>query len=473
MKVLYCYWGENSAYDTIINLGKVTDESDYLLKTVKEYLNGSVEEELVDKITDDIDVVFSYDFFPVISRVCNRKDKIYLSWVYDWPHLTLYQREIYNKCNRIYLFEKDGITSLNKLGVSNVRYMPLVVDTERLDIMLGDDIGSTVYDYDVSFVGNLYMNKENTLTIEKIPDYYSGYLDAIINVQQKIFGYNIVNELVSEEFAAKYLRDAGSRVDGFITSDNVVLAGLINKAVTGAERRNIINTISSKYKLDLFTSNTDEKFKNIIIHGPVSYINEMPVVFRKSRINLNMTLRSITTGVPLRVIDILGAGGFCLTNYQEGILEHFEDGKDLVMYTSVEDLMEKIGYYLKHDDERRNIACNGHEKIKKYNYVNALSSMLYAEDIEPGMDKIMLPQFIKIYYLDYIHKIIVENKIDKNEYRNYCAMCRTIDKYIKHCEDIDLSGFGSIDKLLVEMVLNPVGEEEYNEIMQTCRKIIS
>lgn len=473
MKVLYCYWGENSAYDTIINLGKVTDDSDYLLKTVKEYLNGSVEEELEEKITDDIDVVFSYDFFPVISRVCNRKDKVYLSWVYDWPHLTMYQREIYNKCNRIYLFEKDGITSLNKLGVSNVRYMPLVVDTERLDIMLGDDIGSTVYDYDVSFVGNLYMNKENALTIEKIPDYYSGYLDAIINAQQKIFGYNIVNELVSEEFAEKYLRDIGSRVEGFITSDNVVLAGLINKAVTGAERRNIINTISSKYKLELFTSNTDEKFKNVNVQGPVSYINKMPSIFRKSRINLNITLRSITTGVPLRVIDILGAGGFCLTNYQEGILEHFEDGKDLVIYTSIDDLMDKIGYYLEHDDERINIACNGHEKVKKYNYVNALRSMIYAEDIEPGMDKKMLPRFIKTYYLDHMHKIITVNKREKNEYRDYRAMCRTIDKYMKYGENIDLSKYGRLDSLLVEMALKPVGEDEYYEIMQVCRKIFS
>ena len=35
----------------------------------------------------------------------------------------------------------------------------------------------------------------------------------------------------------------------------------------------------------------------------------MPEVFRKSKINLNITLRSIISGISLRVYDILGAGG--------------------------------------------------------------------------------------------------------------------------------------------------------------------
>lgn len=50
--------------------------------------------------------------------------------------------------------------------------------------------------------------------------------------------------------------------------------------------------------------------------GPIDYYNEMPYVFNNSRINLNITLRSIKSGIPLRAMDICGAGGFLLSNYQ-------------------------------------------------------------------------------------------------------------------------------------------------------------
>ena len=41
------------------------------------------------------------------------------------------------------------------------------------------------------------------------------------------------------------------------------------------------------------------------------------------------------------------------------------DGEDLVMYSSMEDLVEKVAYYLEHDEEREQIAGNGYEKLKK------------------------------------------------------------------------------------------------------------
>lgn len=50
-----------------------------------------------------------------------------------------------------------------------------------------------------------------------------------------------------------------------------------------------------------------------------------------------MTSKPIRTGLPLRIWDILGAGGFVLTNYQTEIPEYFEIGKDLETYTCEED----------------------------------------------------------------------------------------------------------------------------------------
>ena len=89
----------------------------------------------------------------------------------------------------------------------------------------------------------------------------------------------------------------------------------------------------------------------------------MPLVFKQSRINLNISLRSIKSGIPLRAFDIMGSGGFLLSNYQEDFLENFTPGVDFEYYESEEDLLRKIDYYLTHEEERIAIAKNGHDKV--------------------------------------------------------------------------------------------------------------
>lgn len=61
----------------------------------------------------------------------------------------------------------------------------------------------------------------------------------------------------------------------------------------------------------------------------------------------------------------MACGGFCLTNFQQEIAENFVDGKELVMYTSLDDALEKAEYYLTHETERLEIAGNGQRKIKE------------------------------------------------------------------------------------------------------------
>ena len=115
--------------------------------------------------------------------------------------------------------------------------------------------------------------------------------------------------------------------------------------------------------------------------GSVDYWSEMPKVFHESKINLNFTIPNIKSGIPLRVWDILGAGGFLLTNYQAEIPLYFKEGEDLVCFDGTEDLVQKTDYYLHHDEERRRIAKNGYGKVKKYHtYIQRIQTILETID---------------------------------------------------------------------------------------------
>ena len=89
----------------------------------------------------------------------------------------------------------------------------------------------------------------------------------------------------------------------------------------------------------------------------------MPKVFAASKINLNFTIPNIKSGLPLRIWDVLGSGGFLMTNFQAEIPYYFKNKEDLVCFESTEELTELCGYYLTHEEERRRIAENGYRKV--------------------------------------------------------------------------------------------------------------
>ena len=103
----------------------------------------------------------------------------------------------------------------------------------------------------------------------------------------------------------------------------------------------------------------------------------MPLVFHYSKINLNITAKAIHTGLPLRVYDVLACEGFLITNYQSELTDYFIPGTDLECYTSEEDLLTKVEYYLAHEKDCQEIAHNGLLKIIQYhNYPERLLQML-------------------------------------------------------------------------------------------------
>lgn len=123
--------------------------------------------------------------------------------------------------------------------------------------------------------------------------------------------------------------------------------------VTRTERIVLLNRLSTKHQVKLYSRENNPLLQNVIFCGSAGYLEEMPKVFASSKINLNITFCMIQTGIPLRVLDILGAGGFLLTNPQREVCEQFEDGREIVVYHSIDEAAEKADYYLRYEEERK------------------------------------------------------------------------------------------------------------------------
>lgn len=149
------------------------------------------------------------------------------------------------------------------------------------------------------------------------------------------------------------------------------------RKVTAMERRELLETLSGRFCVKLFTPEETPFLPKVHNLGKIDYYEDMPYAFKCARINLNISLRSIHTGMPLRALDIMGCGGFLITNYQSDFEEYFTAGEDYVYYDGKENLLELVEYYLEHEQEREQIAQNGYRKVKeKLSYKGQVLKML-------------------------------------------------------------------------------------------------
>ena len=339
--------------------------------------NEKLEKMLLAELEDSYDCVMTTNFFPVIARICHEKNVKYLSWSYDAPLNLLGTDEMEHPTNYIFLFDRNEVKNYKDLGFDNFYHLPLAVNTERLDAFKAD----SRFETDISLMGGLY---ESTLPALKniMSPLHREFVDKIVETQFKIYGNWFVDEMLSDNIIGDMNAHFRQLSPDAIQISREELSFSIAQQITFMERLTLLKLMSrAGFKVDLYTYGLSGEERALLegvnIHGTVDYAKEMPSLFRSSRINLNPTLKKITSGIPLRALDILGCGGFLLTNFQPEIEEFFEDGKEVVMYKSMEEALDKAKYFLSHEEERTKIAEKGYEKVKKdFGYEDRIAFML-------------------------------------------------------------------------------------------------
>lgn len=384
------------------------------------------------------DMVFTVNYFPLISNVCERTGVKYVSWTCDNPLISMYHESVFHDCNYIFTFDKTNYLEFRGMGVKHIWYLPLAVDTERMDALLGapeeaeeardgqtgitpkkagttgavhegmktagtvpEEIGAAEsvlaeigkagrrkaaqdtemqkYRGDVAFVGSLYERNSYDKIKNRLPEYLRGYFDAVMEAQLNISGANIVEPMLTTnilEQLQEYFQLEKS--DGSFSDLGLIFqTTVLGFKIAEIERRRALIELSKHYKVNVYSNSDVSDLLRIQYCGSVDYWSEMPKVFRMSKINLNFTIPNIKSGIPLRIWDVLGCGGFLLTNYQAEIPYYFKEGEDLVCFNGLEDLCEKVGYYLEHEEERKRIAWNGYRKVReKHSYIERIHTIL-------------------------------------------------------------------------------------------------
>ena len=328
---------------------------------------------------ENCDMVFTVNYFALVTTVCMKIHIPYVVWTCDNPLISMYNQKVFQPCNYFFTFDQTNYLEFKGMGLEHIWYLPLAVNAKRIRYLIEHCDDLIAYENDIAFVGSLYERNSYDRLRPELPEYLRGYFDAAIWAQQCINGGNILEEMLTVpvlEELQQYFKLEKSK-DSFSDLGLIFSTTVLGFKTAAEQRRLALLELSKKYAVTIYSNSDTRELFRVRYGGSLDYWSEMPKVFAASKINLNFTIPNIKSGLPLRIWDVLGSGGFLMTNFQAEIPYYLKNKEDLVCFESVEELVELCGYYLAHEEERRQIAENGYKKVSAYHtYEQRIVQML-------------------------------------------------------------------------------------------------
>lgn len=329
-----------------------------------------------------VDFVLAHSYIGAVARQTKKYGVKFAVYAMDSPSYETWWNEAfqYTHCYYFYFDKKEYQTARN-LGCINAYYLPLAGEIHRAGSLVITEEEIRNLSCDVSFVGSLYSANPYDACVENFSERFRNLSAKIMEESAFVWdGYNRMDSLITQEVVEeikKQFPDVFRELAGYAMPEAYYIKQwFFSRKLTNIERTLLVELLAGQCQFHLYTRD-EEIVPSNVKRFPGTDIDGAYKVFYSSKINLNITLRSIESGVPLRVFDIMSVGGFVLSNWQEEMTELFEEDKEIVLFKTPEEMLEKIDYYLAHEEERIQIGINGYQKVKNcYSYDHQLNKLI-------------------------------------------------------------------------------------------------
>ena len=156
---------------------------------------------------DTYSFIFSINFFPSVSDVCNIWGIPYLCLIVDSPVLELFSTSLANPCNKVFLFDRQLYNDFPHINPDGIFHIPLATNVRDnyATATMASAADRARFSSDISFIGSLYSEKclYNKITL---PEEMRGYVDGLIEAQLLVYGYNFIEECVTPELIEAFCK---------------------------------------------------------------------------------------------------------------------------------------------------------------------------------------------------------------------------------------------------------------------------
>lgn len=398
--VLFIYdssFGLNDVVWALIELGYDVDVFErQLYRTIYSPAEMEKQQEMITLLEEQLNsreylFVFTYNFTPDISIVCEKHKVKYCVWTYDSIFMPLHCDQIRSPYNYIFVFDREEYLMLVRdFNPPHIYHLPLAANHTRIQATVIEDEDINKYACDISFVGTVYRPDKHYDAIVNRSDFppnVKAYLNYITEYfvgrwnDESIYGClddEICKVLNNYSIVHEYDKRENVRVK--ISSSDWYAFSVLNTHIANRDREFMLSLLCSDFGDDYSVvryGKPDELPFDIDQRGYIDYEKDFSKVAFLSRINMHLAPPSIMSGISLRCFDVMAAGGLLMADYRDELVEMFTPDVDFVLYQNAEELKEKVGYYLKNEDRRQQIAKNGYSKVmQEHSVVHRVIHML-------------------------------------------------------------------------------------------------
>lgn len=232
-----------------------------------------------------------------------------------------------------------------------------------------------------------YVLPESTLPIAREMDYFFTVVEGMVPVFEEM-GLKNVSVLPQgfepSFFAVDEITDEDRRIYG---SEIAFIGTLEPTELYRFRSERLHRIIKEGYTLRWWGRSVSRKIKNLKLKmsplgksygGKEVYLKEFTRVVRTSKIFIAFDAApSVRKCVSVRLYMALGCGAFYMCQYVDGIEEIFLPDEEIVTFSSEDEMIDKIRYYLPREDIRKKIALKGQEKVlREHTYQNRVKQLL-------------------------------------------------------------------------------------------------
>jgi len=300
-----------------------------------------------------------YDLEGRLSRLLLRKGCRIANWYTDDPFYehVFAGRRFPDPGGRIdFASEATFVPRLRARGY-RAHFLPLAVDPGVFN-----DGGTVALERDVAFVGNSSLAFMDSLVTDEARAGLEACAELLHEARQR-YEADPRTDLTAwlESRREEWEKRAAVAPERFLFIATWMIGYLY--------RRDLVTAVARRYGAR-FTCFGDGYWGRFIDEAQVSpdalYYENLCRYYRSTRVNLNINRIQIRTSFTNRIFDCKACSAFLLTERRELNSRFFrtrDPGRELVEYSSTEECLDLIEFYLTHEQERTRIARNGRDTV--------------------------------------------------------------------------------------------------------------
>ena len=314
--------------------------------------------------------MLGFDGSGVLGEICWNSGIPLAAWFVDDPNpVLLHQEQFLKKNMTAFCWERTYLPKLSELNFDKAYYLPLATDpgmfsysTNRRMVAGAGFVGSSM---GKKFLGDIAGKFLWTESLEPLVLTCASMLLAdpfrdVDGILEEVCGRDMMKVPYSDRRNRTWLRSY-----------------IIHTASMMRRKQVIAPLVSSGIQ----TFGDPEGWRdlcgdNLKTNPDIDYRTELSQTYRNIEINVNITSCQMPSAVNQRVFDIPSCGGFVISDMQDDLKEIFESD-EVAVYSSVEELREKVEYFRINEKEREEISGRARARIlKEHTYAKRLETIM-------------------------------------------------------------------------------------------------